>query len=229
VFRSSTSDASRGDRSTTGDRLNTEEPMPVIGLGSFNGDPRNPLDLMYWIRDNVDCYAGIMPKKVTESVYNQLRGFGASAGVISTAMEAARILGYDFHDDHVWLHDYTPPSPHESPSYATMTSASPPTEYDLRRTAEIIDSKYEIARLNGNTVQMESLAEALLQLLKGIAKMKEARGKFNEAQEEVLRYAPNVAPILRIYNSYTGPDGRTIHELIGEDANLGRDEEEKVE
>ena len=198
---------------------------PPVFFGSINGDLRNPQSVRNWVLKNVPCFTGPVPREWTTRIYTELRKYGVNTDVISVGLALAIRDGYVFYDDHISLYDYKP-RPVSSPPPPSMSAAAPATIDDIKRQAAIIDGKYEIARLNHNTAQMESLANMLLELLRGYLKTRQDKDKMDQVREEILRNAGNIAPIIRRVERdgpAPGPGGRTprrvgLHEYILEDA-----------
>jgi hypothetical protein len=203
---------------------NAMAPPPLFGY--FTGNIRRPQSVRKWVLENVPCFAGPVPDEWTKRIYSELRKDGVNTDVISVGLALARQDGYVFNDYHISLHDYTPrPVPLSTPP-PSMQEAAPPTIEDLKQQAAIIDSKYEFARANHNIAQMESLANILLDLLKGYLQTRRDKDKFDQVREEILLNARNIAPIIRRVER-EGPSpppggGRlrqvSLHEYILEDA-----------
>lgn len=74
--------------------------MPV-GFRDTQGDYRNPIVVLQWIRENVPCSKGLIPEEWTRAVLDEARRRRISAPVLSKALELAKALGYQF-DGLVW-------------------------------------------------------------------------------------------------------------------------------
>ena len=210
-------------------------PPAFLGFGSgFDGDPRNPQSVRNWVLKNVPCFAGPVPIEWTTSIYTELRKYGVTTDTISVGLALARQDGYVFHDGYINAYNYALRPLSSSPPPPTMSAAPPQTINDIKRQAEIIDSKYEIARLNHNTAQMETLASMLLDLLRGYLKTRQDKDRMDQVREEILRNAGNIAPIIRRVERdgpAPGPGGRTVrrvglHEYVLEDAEESAEREE---
>ena len=198
-------------------------PPPVFG--HFIGDIRRPQGVRNWVLENVPCFAGPVPDELTKRIYTELQKDGVNTDVISVGLALARKDGYVFNDYHVSLTDYTPRPMPLSP-VPSMRARHPETIEDIKQTVSIIDSKYETARLNHNIAQMESLANVLLELLKGYLQTRRDKDKIDQVREEILLNARNIAPIIRRVEREppTPPPGGgrlrqvSLHEYIIEDA-----------
>ena len=205
---------------------------PPVFFGTIKGNLRDPQSVRNWVNENVPCFSGVVPPDWTQAVYSELRRSGANTDVISVGLALAQQDGYVFYDDHHSLHDYTP-RPVSSPEPPAMSAAAPMTLDDAKRSAAIIDGKYEAARLNHNTAQMEALAQMLLDLLRGYLRVRQDKDKMEQVREEILQNARTVAPIIRRVEREgpaPGPDGQTarrvgLHEYILEDAEEAEAEE----
>jgi hypothetical protein len=199
---------------------------PPAFFSSIKGDLRNAQSVRNWVRENVPCFTGPVPAEWTTAIYTALRKYGVSTDVIAVGLALAQQDNYIFYDDRISLHDYKPRPPNSLPPPQSMSATAPPTIDDIKRQAAIIDGKYETARLNHNTAQMESLANMLLELLRGYLKTRQDKDKMDQVREEILRNARNIAPIIRRVERdgpAPGPGGRTprrmgLHEYILEDA-----------
>jgi hypothetical protein len=164
------------------------------GFGGLPFNPRSPLDLVKWIYDNVDCYPGIMPTKVTESVYDKLIGLGASTGAITTAMSAAKVFGYDFADAHIWIHDHSIVAPIGNAPVGNkfdgphMSKAPPLTKSQIADMARTIEQRFKEAELNHNDERMKELGEAWQELVLAYKDIEDYKDLIIENTPEVGQY-----------------------------------------
>ena len=45
----------------------------LVGFTDFRGNIHNPLDVLQWIKQNVPCFTGMIPREWTEAVYAEGR------------------------------------------------------------------------------------------------------------------------------------------------------------
>ena len=69
--------------------------MPVR-FTDFRGNIHNPLDVLQWIKQNVPCFTGMIPREWTEAVYAEGRQRGINHMVAQQAMIWASRSGYRF-------------------------------------------------------------------------------------------------------------------------------------
>jgi len=217
---------------TKAEKENAIAPPAFFGSSSIDGDLRNPQSVRNWVLKNVPCFAGPVPREWTTSIYAELRKYGVKTDTISVGLALAKQDGYVFYDGYINPYDYDL-RPSSSPPPPTMSAAPPATINDIKRQAVIIDGKYEIARINHNTAQMETLANMLLELLRGYLKTRQDKDRMDQVREEILQNARNIAPIIRRVERdgpAPGPGGRTVrrvglHEYVLEDAEESEGEE----
>jgi len=69
--------------------------MPV-GFTDFRGNTHNPLDVLQWIKQNVPCCTGMIPREWTQAVYTEGRVRGIYYEVAKQALFLAARSGYRF-------------------------------------------------------------------------------------------------------------------------------------
>ena len=67
-----------------------------VGFTEFRGNIHNSFDVLQWIKQNVPCFTGMVPREWTQAVYAESRPRGINYAVARQAMIWASQSGYRF-------------------------------------------------------------------------------------------------------------------------------------